>query len=111
MQISSGCAATATGSVENAAAAHLLAAEKLEPGSPVCGKAYFLTNGEPVNCWDWINEILTLAGVQPVTKSISYRAAYAGLTREAYADRTFVVLGTSHYGAPERFGRRLSAVR
>ncbi|MDX1983444.1 MAG: AmmeMemoRadiSam system protein B [Bryobacteraceae bacterium] len=33
----------------------------------------------------------------------SYRAAYAGLGPE-YADRTFVVLGTSHYGAPERFG-------
>ncbi|MFN0018592.1 MAG: NAD-dependent epimerase/dehydratase family protein [Pirellulaceae bacterium] len=63
--------------VENAAAAHLLAAGKLEAGSPVCGKAYFITNGEPVNCWDWINEILSLAGVPPVAKSISYRAAYA----------------------------------
>jgi len=63
--------------VENAAAAHLLAADKLQASSPVCGKAYFITNGEPVNCWDWINEILTLAEVAPVTKSISYRAAYA----------------------------------
>jgi Predicted dioxygenase len=33
----------------------------------------------------------------------SYQAAYAGLTAE-YKDRTFVVLGTSHYGEPERFG-------
>lgn len=33
----------------------------------------------------------------------SYRAAYAGLGKE-YADRTFVILGTSHYGQPERFG-------
>jgi len=33
----------------------------------------------------------------------SYQAAYAGLTSE-YKDRTFVVLGTSHYGEPERFG-------
>jgi hypothetical protein len=33
----------------------------------------------------------------------SYRAAYAGLDA-TYADRTFVVLGTSHYGASERFG-------
>src|SRR5260370_5512988 len=33
----------------------------------------------------------------------SYQAAYAGLTAE-YKDRTFVVLGTSHYGDPERFG-------
>jgi len=60
--------------VENAATAHLLAAERLKAGSPVGGKAYFITNGEPVNCWDWINAILTLAGAEPVAKSISYRA-------------------------------------
>jgi AmmeMemoRadiSam system protein B len=33
----------------------------------------------------------------------SYRAAYGALKPE-YKDRTFVVLGTSHYGQPERFG-------
>jgi len=33
----------------------------------------------------------------------SYRAAYAAL-RPADARRTFVILGTSHYGEPERFG-------
>jgi len=33
----------------------------------------------------------------------SYRDAYATLG-PAYRDRTFVVLGTSHYGEPDRFG-------
>ncbi len=33
----------------------------------------------------------------------SYRAAYR-LLGPQYKNRTFVVLGTSHYGAPERFG-------
>lgn len=33
----------------------------------------------------------------------SYRAAYSRLGPE-YKDRTFVVLGTSHYGMPDRFG-------
>lgn len=33
----------------------------------------------------------------------SYRAAYR-LLGPVYKDRTFVILGTSHYGAPERFG-------
>ena len=33
----------------------------------------------------------------------SYRAAYGQMSRE-YKERTFVVLGTSHYGEPERFG-------
>jgi nucleoside-diphosphate-sugar epimerase len=63
--------------VENAAVAHLLAADALQPGSPVCGKAYFITNGEPVNCWQWINEILSLAGLPPVRSRLSYPAAYA----------------------------------
>jgi 2-alkyl-3-oxoalkanoate reductase len=63
--------------VENAAEAHLQAADALKPGSPVCGRAYFISQGEPVNCWDWINEILALAGLPPVTRSASYRTAYA----------------------------------
>ena len=33
----------------------------------------------------------------------SYQAAYRALSPD-YKDRTFVVLGTSHYGTPERFG-------
>jgi MEMO1 family protein len=33
----------------------------------------------------------------------SYRAAYGALGPE-HRDRTFVILGTSHYGEPERFG-------
>jgi AmmeMemoRadiSam system protein B len=33
----------------------------------------------------------------------SYRDAYSALLPK-YRDRTFVVLGTSHYGAPDRFG-------
>jgi hypothetical protein len=33
----------------------------------------------------------------------SYRDAYAALT-PAYREKTFVILGTSHYGEPDRFG-------
>jgi nucleoside-diphosphate-sugar epimerase len=62
--------------VENAAAAHLQAADALLPASPVCGRAYFISQGEPVNCWDWLNEILGLAGIPPIQKSISLPAAW-----------------------------------
>lgn len=63
--------------VENAATAHLQAADALTPTeSPVRGKAYFLSQGEPVNCWQWIDEVLALANLPPVRKSISFRAAY-----------------------------------
>lgn len=41
--------------------------------------------------------------VSPVGGWPCYRSAYATLPREL-ASRTFVILGTSHYGAPERFG-------
>jgi nucleoside-diphosphate-sugar epimerase len=63
--------------VENAAAAHLLAADALRPDSPLAGRAYYVTQGEPVNCWGWIDELLALAGLPKVTKSISLPAAWA----------------------------------
>ncbi|MEM7454705.1 MAG: NAD-dependent epimerase/dehydratase family protein [Planctomycetota bacterium] len=62
--------------VENAAHAHVLAAEAMQPGSPVCGSAYFISQGDPVNCWQWINEILELARAPRVKQSISYLWAY-----------------------------------
>lgn len=63
--------------VENAALAHLQAADHLAPGSPVAGSAYFISQGEPVNCWQWIDELLALAGLPPVKRAISMKAAYA----------------------------------
>ncbi len=62
--------------VENAADAHLQAAARLEPGSPVCGSTYFITQGKPVNCWDWINSILTRLNLPAIKKKISYKTAY-----------------------------------
>ena len=62
--------------VENAAEAHLQAADRLAEGNGrVAGKAYFLSQGEPVRCWDWIDDILALAGLPPVTKSVSLATA------------------------------------
>jgi nucleoside-diphosphate-sugar epimerase len=70
--------------VENAAAAHLQAADALAAGSPVGGRAYFLSQGEPVNCWQWIDELLALAGLPPVERSIPLAAAWAvGAAMEA----------------------------
>lgn len=72
--------------VENAAAAHLQAADALTEGGAICGRAYFLSQGEPVVCWDWINDLLKLAEIPPLRRKISYRAAYAigGLMEAAY---------------------------
>lgn len=63
--------------VENAAHAHILAADRLATGSPVAGQAYFINEPEPVNLWQWVDELLALAGLPRVQKSISRRGAYA----------------------------------
>jgi nucleoside-diphosphate-sugar epimerase len=62
--------------VENAAAAHVQAADALASGSAACGKPYFLSQGKPVNCWSWIDEILDLAGLPPVRGKIGLPMAY-----------------------------------
>jgi nucleoside-diphosphate-sugar epimerase len=63
--------------IDNAADAHLLAADKLFPGSPISGKAYFISQGEPVPVWDLVNRILAAADLPPVTKTIPPQVAYA----------------------------------
>jgi 2-alkyl-3-oxoalkanoate reductase len=65
--------------VENAVDAHLLAADALahpvaEATSPA-GKVYFISQGEPVNCWRWIDEIVALVDLPAVEKSMSLRSA------------------------------------
>lgn len=62
--------------VENAAKAHQLAAEKLVPGSSVPGSVYYIAQEKPLNCWDWIDEILALVGEPPVKKSVSFKTAW-----------------------------------
>lgn len=65
--------------VDNAAEAHLQALDKLAEPDPVGGRAYFLSQGEPVNCWSWIDEVLGLAGLPPVARSVPYPLArFAG---------------------------------
>lgn len=62
--------------VDNAAEAHLLAADALSGDARGAGKAYFISQGEPVACWEWINELLALAHIAPVRKSLSLAAAW-----------------------------------
>ncbi len=62
--------------VDNAAQAHLLAADHLDIGSTVAGKVYFLAQGEPMPVWEVVNRILAAGGVAPVTRTISPGLAY-----------------------------------
>ncbi|MGL6076134.1 MAG: NAD-dependent epimerase/dehydratase family protein [Fimbriiglobus sp.] len=65
--------------VDNAAAAHLVACDSLNPNAPCAGRAYFITNGEPVELWDFLNRILAIHNVPPVTRSVAvWKAKLAG---------------------------------
>jgi len=63
--------------VDNAAVGHVHAADRLAPGAPVAGKAYFLSQGEPEPLWDFVDRLLAAAGLPPITRSVSARVAYA----------------------------------
>jgi len=56
--------------IDNAAYAHVLAGERLDPGAPIAGKAYFIAQGQPVPLWDMVNRFLAIAQLPPVTRSV-----------------------------------------
>lgn len=83
--------------IDNAVDAHLLAESALQTchvlrdtsgapppnphaalaPQPADGRAFFITNGEPVVLWEWINGLLVALGEKPVTRRLSLRAATA----------------------------------
>jgi nucleoside-diphosphate-sugar epimerase len=62
--------------IDNAADAHLLAADRLFPDAPIAGRAYFLSQGEPLPVWDLVNRILAAAHLPPVTRTVPVSLAY-----------------------------------
>ncbi len=66
--------------VDDAAAAHLLAADALLEGgaraAKVAGKAFFISSGEPVDTWKMIDRLLEAAGAPRVSREISPRLSY-----------------------------------
>ncbi len=96
--------------IDNAAEAHVLAADALHPGSACAGRAYFISQGEPVALWPWLNEILQALGLPPVKRAVRYETAYrtgallefayrlAGAKREPVMTRFLAAqLAKSHY--------------
>ncbi|MFQ5413823.1 MAG: NAD-dependent epimerase/dehydratase family protein [Phycisphaerae bacterium] len=70
--------------IDNAADAHILAADALAPGAPCAGRAYFITQGQPVRIWPWFRHILAELGISPPKRTVSYNAAKrAGALLEA----------------------------
>ena len=61
--------------VGNVADAHLDAFDALERGKGA-GQAYFISQGEPVDLWPWLNSILEGLGQPPLTQKIPLPLAY-----------------------------------
>jgi nucleoside-diphosphate-sugar epimerase len=58
--------------IDNVVHAHLLAADALAKEPCLAGgKAYFITNDEPVVLWEWVNGLLENVGLPPVEKRVS----------------------------------------
>jgi nucleoside-diphosphate-sugar epimerase len=56
--------------VEDAARAHLLAADALQPGSPVAGSIYFISQDEPVNLWAFVRELAAALDLPPIRRRL-----------------------------------------
>ncbi|WP_165063609.1 NAD-dependent epimerase/dehydratase family protein [Paludisphaera rhizosphaerae] len=79
--------------IDNAAAAHLMAADRLDVGATVAGKVYFIAQGEPVPVWDMVDRFLAIAHLPPVKRTVPKAAAVAiGRALEAVY-RTFRLPG------------------
>lgn len=63
--------------ISNLVDAVALAEEKLVPGAAACGQAYFITNGEPMAFFDFIEDMLVELGYPPITGKVPYWLAYS----------------------------------
>ncbi len=106
--------------VDNVADAHVLAADNLNSSATAAGNAYFISQGEPVNLWDWINDLYTRMGIPPVKRKIGAVPAYLvgtflegihmwfGITAEPRMTRFMAVqLAKSHWFSIDRARRDL----
>jgi nucleoside-diphosphate-sugar epimerase len=62
--------------IDNAAQAHILAADQLEKNAAISGNIYFISQGDPIPVWDMIDAILRAAGKSPVKGAIPYSLAW-----------------------------------
>ena len=62
--------------IDDAARAHLLAADALEGEGVAAGKVYFITQGEPMEVGELIDRIVEAAGLEPVDSHLPATVAY-----------------------------------
>jgi nucleoside-diphosphate-sugar epimerase len=74
--------------------AHILAMEGLESSpSKVGGKAYFISQGEPVSLWGWIDEVLVAHGLPKVQRHVSEPVAHCIAAVMETVSKTLSIFG------------------
>jgi nucleoside-diphosphate-sugar epimerase len=76
--VAKGTALIDTTYIDDAAGAHLLAADRLSPDAACAGKAYFITSGDPRPVGEIVNAILSAGDLPPETRSVPLWLAEAG---------------------------------
>ncbi len=92
--------------VDNAAEAHLLAADRLREDSSLSGRTYFISQGDPLPIAELINGILATANLPPLRRSVPERVAYGA---GALLELSYKALGVRSEPPMTRFlARQLS---
>jgi nucleoside-diphosphate-sugar epimerase len=110
--------------IDDCVQAHIMAMRTLESDNKQAqGRAYFITQGEPVKMWKWIDQVLEAHGLSPISKSIptkiamvvayamettSKALAFFGLNKSPLLTRFLVSeMATDHYFSIEGAARDL----
>ena len=63
--------------IDNAAAAHVQAADRLSFNATCAGRAYFINDPEPVFFGEWLSTLVARLGLPPITRRLSIPTAVA----------------------------------
>ncbi len=86
--------------IDNVASAHILAAQNLETRGTAAGESFFISQGEPVLLWDWINALFKRLDIPEVTSKVPFKLAYQlGFLME----KTYSLLGKTEEPKMTRF--------
>ncbi len=56
--------------IDDGVQAHLCALRALDQNPACAGRAYFISQGDPVPLWEWINRVLSRHGLAQVTRRV-----------------------------------------
>src|SRR5262245_2315888 len=79
--------------IENLVDAQIEAARHLLPGSPLCGQAYFVTDGAPRNAFEFFRPVVEALGFRAPTRSLPARPVRLALTLWEALHRGLAPLG------------------